>query len=277
MTEFKDKNGLTEAEFLAAYDPNRYEKPAVTVDMMVLRMKEDLSAMQILLIKRKNHPFINHWALPGGFVEMDESAYQAALRELQEETGLTDVYLEQVYTMTQPDRDPRMRVIDITYMALIPFGKELRIKAGDDASDAAWFDITFNDVLKLVGNNVTIEYGLEKKRFKNGVLNVINYVPELSTVEALAFDHAEVLLEGLTKLKRESEILDTPFNLAPEVFTLPDLQRIYELIQCKPLYKANFRDSIKNKVIEIEKSGKSIRSGKASKLYRYTNETAGRY
>lgn len=276
MEEIRDKNGLTEEEFLAAYDPDKYKKPAVTVDMMVLRMKEDLSSMQILLIKRKGHPFINHWALPGGFVEMDESAYSAACRELREETGLTDVYLEQVYTMTQPGRDPRMRIIDIAYMALIPYGKELAIHAGDDARDVAWFDVSFADTLKFVGNNITIEYRLTEKNFKNGVLNVTNFVPELITVEALAFDHAEVVLEGLMKLRRESVIIDTAFNLAPEIFTLPDLQRIYELIQGKVLYKTNFRDSIKSKVLETDESGRSISGGKTSKLYRYLNESDNR-
>lgn len=276
MAEFRDKNGMTEEEFLKAYDPDKYKKPAVTVDMMVLRMKEDLSAMQVLLIKRKGHPFINHWALPGGFVEIDESAYQAACRELKEETGLTDVYLEQVYTMTQPDRDPRMRIIDICYMALIPYGKELAIRAGDDAKDVTWFDVTFKDTLKLVGNNITIEYALTEKVFKNGVLNVTNFVPELTTVEALAFDHAEVLLEGLMKLRRESVIIDTPFNLAPEKFTLPDLQKVYELIWGRLLFKANFRENIKDKVVELEETGRSIRGGKTAKLFKYVNESDNR-
>lgn len=114
--------GLTEAEFLANYNPGDYERPSVTVDMMVLRIKQDFSCLQILLIKRKDHPFINCFALPGGFINIRESAYEAACRELQEETGLTNIYLEQIYTMSKPDRDPRMRVIDIAYAALLPFG-----------------------------------------------------------------------------------------------------------------------------------------------------------
>ena len=102
-----DVNGLTERETLAEYKPGDYDRPSVTVDMMVLRMKEDLSCMQVLLIKRKAHPEIDKWALPGGFINIKESAYEAACRELKEEHRyLTDIYLEQLYTMSQAGQGP---------------------------------------------------------------------------------------------------------------------------------------------------------------------------
>ena len=117
-----------------------------------------------MLIQRKDHPYINQWALAGGFVGIKESTYEAAVRELKEETGLENIYLEQLYTMSQPDRDPRMRVIDVAYIALI---QEQGVKAGDDAKDALWFDITtFNDEKLILQNkekNITIEYNLTKK------------------------------------------------------------------------------------------------------------------
>ena len=116
----KNKNGLTEKEFLAQYNPGHYERPSVTVDMLLFGMSKDLKGLKLLLIKRNNHPYIDCYALPGGFVDIKESAYTAACRELEEETGLKDIYMEQLYTMSQPDRDPRMRVIDIAYMTLIP-------------------------------------------------------------------------------------------------------------------------------------------------------------
>ena len=118
--EKRNENGLTEKEFLEQYKPGDYERPSVTVDMLVLGMSEKLDGLKVLLIQRKDHPFIDCWALPGGFVNMDESTYQAACRELEEETGLKNVYMEQLYTMSNPDRDPRMRVIDVSYIALIP-------------------------------------------------------------------------------------------------------------------------------------------------------------
>ena len=130
----------TEAEFLREYDPSRYDKPSVTVDLLVMGVDQSYDHLKILLIKRREHPYQDCWALPGGFIRMDESGYQAAGRELEEETGLTGIYLEQIYTFTQPKRDPRMRVIDIAYLALIPV---VPAKAGEEASDARWFNVRF--------------------------------------------------------------------------------------------------------------------------------------
>ena len=191
-----DVNGLTEREFLAEYKPGDYDRPSVTVDMMVLRMKEDLSCMQVLLIKRKAHPEIDKWALPGGFINIKESAYEAACRELKEETGLTDIYLEQLYTMSQPDRDPRMRIIDIAYIALLPYGYEQSAVAGDDAKDARWFDVKFADEkLEFANDLIKIEYSLRSEKFKNGVITVENFVPVSVSVENVAFYHYHFILE----------------------------------------------------------------------------------
>ena len=157
--------GLTEAEFLANYNPGDYERPSVTVDMMVLRVKQDFSCLQILLIKRKDHPFINCFALPGGFINMRESAYEAACRELQEETGLTNIYLEQIYTMSKPDRDPRMRVIDIAYAALLPFGYQANVKAGDE--------IAIINIPSIKLNTVVVE-SIEKQYLNHYVCHFEN-------------------------------------------------------------------------------------------------------
>lgn len=268
----RNANGLTEAEFLEQYNPGNYERPSVTVDIMVLRMKSDLSGLQILLIQRKDHPYIDRWALPGGFININESAYEAACRELQEETGLTEVYLEQLYTMSKPDRDPRMRVIDISYIALLPFGCIKREQAGDDAKDAAWFDIQFTSEKMQFENNerkITLEYRLDKKEFTNGILKIRNFVPVQTGDGALAFDHAEIVLEGLMRLKNKVMYTDVAFNLVPEEFTLPDLQRVFEIILGKELYKTNFRDKIENKTEETGGKTKPITSRRTAKLYRY--------
>ena len=270
--EKRNANGLTEAEFLAAYKPGDYDRPSVTVDMMVLRMKPELDGLQILLIQRKNHPCIEQWALAGGFVDIDESAYKAACRELEEETGLMGVYLEQIYTMSQPDRDPRMRVIDIAYAALLPYGDEAEAVAGDDAADALWFDIEFSDKkLRLTNSNkgIVLDYKLNVKEFVNGRIKIKNLVPELISQEALAFDHAEIILEGLNRIRNKVMYTDVAFNLVPEKFTLPDLQKVYEVILGKPLYKANFREKIEGNVTELDEKGKTITTKRMSRLYEY--------
>ena len=159
MGEIRNKDGLTEEEFLKQYKPSKYERPSVTVDMLILCMSRYLDNLKVLLIQRKNHPYINCWALAGGFVGIHESTYDAACRELQEETGLvTNTYLEQLYTMSNPDRDPRMRVIDVAYITLM---REQPVLAGDDAKKALWFDISLHDdILELKNEEENIKKGI---------------------------------------------------------------------------------------------------------------------
>ena len=264
----KNKDGLTEKEFLAQYNPGHYERPSVTVDMLLFGMSSDLKGLKLLLIKRNNHPYIGCYALPGGFVGIKESAYTAACRELEEETGLKDIYMEQLYTMSQPDRDPRMRVIDIAYMTLIPIDG-MKPQAGDcllytsDAADDP--KLTFSNSEK----NINIVYSLKEKVFNNGRLKVKNYIPELVSDEALAFDHAQIVLEGLMRLRNKTEYSDIVFNLMPQEFTLPDLQRVYEIILGKKLYKTNFKRNVDNKIKSLNRKGVSITGNKASELYEY--------
>lgn len=184
--EKRNADGLTEEEFLKQYNPGDYEKPSVTVDMMILRLTKNLDKMQLLLIKRKNHPYMDCWALPGGFMEMTESAYQAACRELEEETGLTDVDLQQICTMSQPDRDPRMRVVDIAYLAILPQGYTKQASAMDDAKEALWFDLHFdNSYLTLTNeeNNLHIKYRLERKAMGKSFFLIQTSLSRLNAVK----------------------------------------------------------------------------------------------
>lgn len=270
--EKRNRNGLTEEEFLKQYDPGDYERPSVTADIMVLGMDEKLNLLKVLLIQRGDHPYIDCFALPGGFINIDESAYSAACRELEEETGLKNIYLEQIYTMNQPNRDPRMRVFSIAYMALT---SKVPVVAGDDAKAAYWFDITFTDKKLELFNEDTgihIKYDLEEKIFSNGVERIKNYVPvyDDASDNALAFDHAQLLLEGLMRLRNKVKYTGIAFNLVPKKFTLPDLQRVYEVILGKPLYKKNFRKDIMKKVTPCNAKGTSIVGRKSSNLYEYT-------
>lgn len=274
MGEIRNKDGLTEEEFLKQYKPSKYERPSVTVDMLILCMSRYLDNLKVLLIQRKNHPYINCWALAGGFVGIHESTYDAACRELQEETRLvTNTYLEQLYTMSNPDRDPRMRVIDVAYITLM---REQPVLAGDDAKKALWFDISLHDdilELKNEEENINIKYCLHKKIFKNGVVDTTGYTQESITDEKLAFDHNEIILEGLLRLKNKILYSDIAFNLLPEEFTLPDVKRVYEVILGKELYKSNFNANIKSKLISTDcKITSMIKGGKKAAGYKYKGQ-----
>ena len=273
MAEIRDKNGLTEAEFLKAYKPGNYERPSVTADIMVLGTSEDLSRLKLLLVRRGGHPYIGHWALPGGFIEKDETAYQAAARELEEETGLTDVYLNQIYTFTKPGRDPRTWVMSIAYLALVSELKQ--VQGLDDAEDADWFDLRIADGKLRLENErlgVNIIYDIETKQFKNGRILYDNWVATPVSKDRLAFDHIEIIIESILKLKAEFEHTDLAFNLMEDKFTLPDLQALYELVLGKKLYKTNFRAMVQPKIQPTGEKRKSIISNKMSAEYIYLPE-----
>jgi 8-oxo-dGTP diphosphatase len=214
------------------YDASMYERPSVTVDVVIFSLAgEDL---KVLLIRRGGRPFAGMWAIPGGFIQMDESLEDAAARELEEETGVTNVYMEQLYTFGDPHRDPRTRVITVAYFALVPYGS-IQHRAGDDAAETAWFS-----VLKL---------------------------PEL------AFDHTEILDYALTRLRYKLEYTSVGFELLPDVFTLSELQRAYEIILGESLDKRNFRRKILSAEI-LEETGKKKKDGEGrpAKLYQYKKD-----
>ena len=120
------------------YDASKYDRPSVTVDVVMMSLRQ--RDLQVLLVKRRSWPYEGMWAIPGGFVNMDESLEEAAKRELQEETSVQDVYLEQLYTFGDPGRDPRTRVITVVYFALLDCGR-LQVRAADDAVDVGWFSV----------------------------------------------------------------------------------------------------------------------------------------
>ncbi|MCF0116580.1 MAG: NUDIX hydrolase [Bacilli bacterium] len=267
---YKDKNGLTEEEFLKQYNPKDYDRPSVTSDILIFKMGTNLNGLKILLIKRGGHPYINCWALPGGFVNIDESTFTAANRELKEETGIENIYLEQLYTYSNPTRDPRSRVISVAYMALVPTTKD--VKAGDDASDAAWFDIKMDDKTMVLSNkekDIEIKYSLCSQEFTCGHITYENSVPDLISEERLAFDHQLIIYDGLMRLRNKVEYSNIAFNLVGEEFTLPDLQRVYEVILGKKLYKTNFRDKIEDKIVVTDEKKVSITGNKLSTVYKF--------
>jgi 8-oxo-dGTP diphosphatase len=185
--------------------PHTYEypRPALTVDCVVFGLDE--GDLKVMLIKRGEAPFKGRWALPGGYVRMDESLEEAARRELAEETGLTGVFLEQLYTFGEPGRDPRGRTVSVAYYALVNLeGRE--VKASADAEEAAWFSV--NDVPKL------------------------------------AFDHDGILSTAITRLRGKVRYVPVGFELLPEHFTLTQLQHVYEAVLDREFDKRNFRKKV---------------------------------
>lgn len=242
---------MTEEEYLASYDDSRYAKPSVTVDSIIFTMNEQQN-LEVLLIRRGGHPFLGKWAIPGGFVNLDESLDHAAARELLEETGLEGLYLEQLYTFGAVDRDPRTRVISVAYLALVPKSR-LRVQAGDDASQADWFELLEREGNLLLQNR-------QRKR--------------ILQESELAFDHAVILKKGLQRLRSKLEYTDIALELLKDKqrFSIYELQRIQEAILGKQLDVANFRRDFKKKYIDTGRAEKT-----EEKCYEYSKRPSNYY
>lgn len=205
-----------------------YPHPAVTTDIVIFSIREE--ALKVLLIKRAGTPFKGKWALPGGFVREDENLDSSALRELEEETGVRDVYLEQLYTFGNPGRDPRERVITVAYYALIA-SDQLSLCAATDAEAVGWF-------------------GLDE-------------------LPGLAFDHDEIIAMAHQRLSAKLDYSTIAFQFMAETFTLPELQGVYEIILGEAIDKRNFRKWILA-LEQIEETGELRREGphRPAMLYR---------
>lgn len=262
--EIKDKNGLTEKEFLDSYNPGDYERPSVTVDLVIVGLDVDEAfnpKLKVLLIKRKNHPYINKWALPGGFVNITEDIDDAAKRELEEETGVKNISFEQLKTYGKPDRDPRMRVISVAYFALLNCSEiNKMIQARDDELEAKWFEVTLSDKFSRQLMSIKSKDGDE-----NVYLITNQKAKQEKSDRMLAFDHAQIIYDALSRIRNEAEYTDIVFGLMPEKFKLPELKKVYECILGKELDSESFQERIQDKLIEIEEIKK--KSHKSSQEY----------
>ena len=290
----KNRQGLTEKEYLEKYDASAFDRPSVTVDMLIFTVvneeeenyrKLPEKALKLLMVKRGEHPFIGQWALPGGFVSTQESLEDAALRELKTETNVEDVYMEQLYTWGDVGRDPRTRVISSSYMALVDSVK-LNIIAGDDADDAKWFNIRYklNQEKKTINEkghiseklysinlwNVNEELSATVKVVEVVEGKVVKTSREVIESEGIAFDHAKMIEYGIERLKNKIEYTDIAFNLMPELFTLSELQQVYEVVLGRELLAAAFRRKIAGMVIETNQFTKDA-GHRPSKLYRFNH------
>lgn len=290
--EIRNKDGLTETEFLRKYDDSKYKKPSVTVDMLIFTVadveKENYrklpeKVLKILMIKRGNHPYIGQWALPGGFVGIEESIDQAAMRELKEEVNIDNIYMEQLYTFGEVDRDPRTRVISCSYMSLVD-STSLNIKAGDDADDAAWFTLSYRvqEQHKIMTEKGSILESWVRIDLSNRAENIYAVIKVTRSAEdrivrvkremvessGIAFDHGKAIQYGIERLRNKIEYTDIAFQLMPEYFSLTGLQQVYEVILGKELLKANFRRKISCMVMETNESKKDA-GHRPSKLYKF--------
>lgn len=264
----------SEAEFLKHYRPSDFEKLSLTTDILLFSVSEKrgdnyrkvaTKQFSVLLVKRDTYPFKDKWCIPGGFMKMNETTDEAAIRVLGNETNLHNIYMEQLYTFSDVKRDPRMRIVSTAYMALI--NKNQLTQTLNEK--AKWFAINIveNDTLtmELTSHDETLTFTY-KKHLLNETTSRFDF--HIIQNNCLAFDHAKVLCEGISRLRNKIEYTDIVFNMMPDLFTLGDLQRVYEAILGKKLIDAAFRRNIKQKVT---KTDRQVTSGghRPSYLYRY--------
>lgn len=219
-------NSANDSELRYCY---RYPHAAITADCVIFGFNG--KSLKILLIERGNEPFLGYWALPGGFMRMDETIEQTAARELREETNLSNVYLDQFRVYSKVGRDPRERVVTVAFIALVK-PDDYNVLAGDDAANAVWFDD--------------------------------NMLPPL------AFDHSEIISEAREYLKEILLLKPVAFELLNKTFTISQLQTVYEVINRTSYDRRNFlRTAIDSDVISEVKSFNERVSGRIGKLYTF--------
>lgn len=270
-------------EFLSSYDIEKYERPSIATDIAVFTVMTEKSEadyrklpkkkLKLLLVRRGEEPFKGLWALPGGFVRKGETIYQAAKRELLEETGTQQAHLEMCKTFDEQERDPRGWIISQAFMALVNSDDQELMKnihAGGDAEETEWFDISLetesenrkriNDDIKsttvyklVLDGKERVTAVVEEKKIYRNYHEEVEY--NIIKSNGLAFDHAKIIVYMLKKLRQNVQFdIRTAFDLMPTYFTLTDLQNVFEIILNKELLKPNFRRKIVDYVIETDKT-----------------------
>jgi len=246
---------VTEEEFLAAYDPRAFPPVAVTVDVVALTIRD--GALHVLLVRRGAPPYEGRWGLPGGFVRPEEDLDAAAARELAEKTGvgadLSRVHLEQLASYGAPDRDPRMRVVSVAYLAFAPDLPDPAVGSG--AREAAWTPVAalgLPDAADGSGRPVRQRPGVTRR---------------------LAFDHARILAEGLERARSKLEYTPLATRFVGEEFTIAELRSVYETVWGDGLHAGNFHRKVLSVPGFVDSTGTTTerggaRGGPRSRLYR---------
>ncbi len=279
---------MNEEEFLSSYKITQYERPSVTNDVLIFttedKKEENLrkvprKGMQVLLIKRHEHPCKNKWSIPGGFVKIEEGLNEGALRKLKEKTGIDNVYLEQLYTFGEINRDPRGRIISVGNMALI--SKEcIKYNEYYNNKENKWFwvnkilidkennekNFVYKYILSLECEDIVIKYEVIEEVEKSLIqksTKTYKLLEESNT--ELAFDHYKILDMGIDRLRNKVEYTPIAFNLLPRLFTVKELQYVYEAIMGREIL--NFRRKMADMIIETDEKieGKPFRPAQVFK------------
>ncbi len=252
---------MNEQQFLQNYSQDRYDRPSIATDIAAFSLRTVKSdayraspelKLCALLVRRGGHPFQDHWALPGGFLQRGESIDECAFRELKEETNLQPVSMLWVDTFSQPDRDPRGWIISHAYASVIA-EEDAKIIGGSDAADAQWFEVIFREESKD-------RWNLELRNGETTLSASLQAAPSATAKtrftilenNGLAFDHASILASAMDTLRREGEKMETVFAFLPEKFTLFALQKVQETLLGISLLTANFRRKIADFVEETD-------------------------
>ena len=252
--------------YLKNYDASKFFRPSVAADIVIFSVFDEMNdnyrklpekTLKVLLVKRGQCPFKEQYALPGGFVKETETAEQAAQRELEEETGVACTFLEQLKTTSTVERDPRTRVISVSYMALLN-AAEYKVRAGDDAAEAEWFTVSLKEEADSIWNLILTRKNtiltakiIQKQERWSPVLKL-----HLMENHGMAFDHAEIIAIAVFQLRKWVRESGIAFRLLPERFTLKQLQQIYEVILDRSILTPAFRKKMNEFVEETEEKTK---------------------
>ena len=287
----KENRTKNEEEFLKEYNIGSYERPSVTNDVIIFTTddkKEENSrkipkkGLQVLLIKRDDYPEKGKWAIPGGFINMDESLEEGSIRKLKDETGIDNVYMEQLYSFGEVNRDPRTRVISVGNVALISkdninFSKEKTVK------ETKWFWIEKNLIKVESNDKYNFNKYLLKFKSEDGEMEVSYEVLEKiernvlrrkertyklleTSTKELAFDHYKIIDYAIDRIRNKVEYTPIALNLLPRLFTVKELQCVYEAIMGREIL--NFRRKMDEMIVETDEKieGKPFRPAKVFKF-----------
>ena len=249
-----------EKSFLENYRLEDYPRPSVTADIVVFKIRSETTGnfrkdpkgyLSLLLIKRGRHPYLDHWALPGGFLSPGESIEECALREVKEETSVEPASLMPIGLFSEPGRDPRGWIISNAFVSVLGTDSEAQ-RSGDDAADAQWFDVSFESegdrcILELDRGDINIRAVLEEEQSRFGMTSY-----RIADSGELAFDHARIIAQALSALRNSAKDFDVIFDFLPEKFTLTELQNVQETVMNISVLSANFRRKVANLVEETD-------------------------